>query len=205
MSSMKVVRSSMLCLSAICLGVSPLAANMVGQAHAALGVTPTIVTETVPVSKLTPLTVIPTSSRNANSLTELETESTRYVFVVTDPLTGAGVLTLAGGAALADGPLPIGDIIGAGIIIGGLIIIWSQTPEEAIHDVTATIGEIESFVWEGEQLIDEAIQNEEWIRAGEIQKQVDAAKDAIRELWERIDEILSENWGEGSGGDRAGL
>jgi len=53
-------------------------------------------------------------------------------------------------------------------------------------------------------LIEEAIQNEEWIRAGEIQEQVDAANDAIRELWERIDEILSGNWGEGAGGSGGG-
>jgi len=131
-------------------------------------------------------------------------ENSHYVFVVTDPVTGAGVLTLAGGAALIDGPLPIGDIIGAGILIGGLIIIWSQTPEEAINDIKTTIDEIRDFVWEGERLIEEAIQNEEWIRAGEIQEQVDAANDAIRELWERIDEILSGNWGEGAGGSGGG-
>ena len=139
MFSWKVVRSSILVLCAFLLGASPLAANMVCQSHAALRATPPSLAETASVSQPSVIKVISASSLESIPLaypsSGMALENSHYVFVVTDPVTGAGVLTLAGGAALIDGPLPIGDIIGAGILIGGLIIIWSQTPEEAINDI----------------------------------------------------------------------
>ena len=173
------------------MGVSPLAANMAYQYRTNL--TDISVMDRHISSISNGHRIIPASSLDSSPAfppIDMESNSAQYVVLVTDPLTGAGLLTLAGTAAMGDGPLPIGDIIGAGILIGGLIIIWSQTPEEHIEDCENVIGELADLIAEGEAAIEEAIAENDWYTVDQIQGQIDEATQAIDDLWNRIIEVL---------------
>jgi WXG100 family type VII secretion target len=83
-----------------------------------------------------------------------------------------GALPLAGGAAIADGPLPIGDLIALGILgtalIGGLIMMSNSTPNVDQGKVDGVLDESENAtgnVTSGETLNDdEAIEAlGEWV------------------------------------------
>jgi hypothetical protein len=191
MSILKVVHSSVLCMSAVFFGASPLAANMLYQCRGNFSAAPSFANENALLSRQLGITVVPASELSfLMPSSELDQGSTRYVFVVIDPVTGAGILTLAGGAALADGPLPIGDIIAAGILIGGIIILWSQTPEEHIADCEQVINELQEAIALGEQAIAEAIAENDWWTVDQINGQIEEANKAIDDLWNRIIEVL---------------
>ena len=68
-------------------------------------------------------------------------------FVDSNGLSMAGVLTLGGFAAAADGPIPVGDLIGLGIIIvGGTVYLIKNLQEEKEKDCLAPPGDCTSGV-----------------------------------------------------------
>lgn len=106
----------------------------------------------------------------------------------------SGVWTLALGVALIDGPLPIGDFIAAGILVGAAIIIVASTAEEAIQKIDTALAGASEYLEKLRELRAAAIAAGLFAYAAELLEQIEAIEKTIDSLLKKRTDIQQNGW-----------
>lgn len=121
-------------------------------------------------------------------------ETVSLMFDVGLPAPCVGVWTLAIAVSLIDGPLPIGDFIAAGLLVGAAIIIVASTAEEAIAKIDSALAGASAYLAKLQELRAAAIAAGLWEYAAKLLEMIESIEGTIDSLLEKRADIQQNGW-----------